>query len=324
MNQSMLFPLMDFEPNVSDSKQEIAQGLRDSPKQISCRFFYDTLGAKLFEAICELPEYYLTRTELSIFDAALPALAQKIGPHAAILEYGSGSGIKTERFLGALQAPFVYAPVDISRSQLRLFSSQLAAKFPILRVQPICADYNQAFEPLGLLAEARRKVCFFPGSTLGNFAPNDACEMLKRMRDLVGEDGAVVLGLDLAKDSNTIQAAYNDPPGVTAAFNLNALANLNRSVGTDFNLSQFRHDAVYLPEHHRVEMRLVSQTVQTVTLDDEEFIIDQGEHLLTEYSHKYPLKMIDEMLQSAGLERTSTWQDSQEWFAVLLAEPISS
>ncbi|MCS5564859.1 MAG: L-histidine N(alpha)-methyltransferase [Methylococcales bacterium] len=308
--------LMNLEPAVDDLTREVVQSLQETPRRLSCRFFYDKTGAKLFSKICDLKEYYLTRTELQIMNEYLGDIGHCIGPEAAIIEFGSGSGQKTELLLESLERPWCYAPVDISREQLIEMAERMSVRFPDLWIQPVCADYNAPFNLDRVVEADARRIVYFPGSTIGNLAPEQTVAMLGRMKGLVGDRGAILLGLDLAKSREIIEPAYNDSEDLTAAFNLNALRHVNRVTGTNFNISAFEHRAIYRPEHYRVEMHLISSANQRVRINGQSIRFEKGEHIVTEYSHKYPLEVFDRLLTSVGLRRVQTWFDRNRWFSL--------
>jgi L-histidine Nalpha-methyltransferase len=235
---------------------EVADGLRLSPPKLSPKFFYDERGARLFDEITRLDAYYPTRTELAILRAHLPAIATRISRRARIVEFGSGSGLKTRALLRALEQPAEYVAVDIAERQLRDFAASLRREFPALHVRPVCADYTQHWTLPGAGVTGERTVAFFPGSTIGNFEERDALAFLRRAHHLVGAGGGLLIGADLHKDTATLELAYNDPEGVTADFNLNVLTRLNRDCGTDFDVDAFSHLATYDRARRRIESRL--------------------------------------------------------------------
>jgi dimethylhistidine N-methyltransferase len=318
--------LYDLEPTPDRLCDDVVAGLARSPKKLPPKYFYDETGARLFERITQLDSYYLTRTEISILSRHAPAIAERVGPDVRLVEFGSGSGEKTWIILRHLRSPAAYVPVDISRAQLIDFALQVAAAFPSLRVAPVCADYTTAFPlPHEVSDDGGRTVAFFPGSTIGNFEPCEAEEFLRRVRRLVGADGAFLLGLDLRKDVQVIENAYDDPEGVTARFNLNLLERINRECGTDFDLAKFRHQAVYDPVAGRIEMRLVSEVDQEVHLEGERagsqpshVPFSAGEHIITEYSHKYDPDEFDAVAARTGWSVIESWSDPRKWFAVML------
>jgi L-histidine Nalpha-methyltransferase len=302
--------------------ERVLAGLRESPKRIEPIWFYDPRGSALFERICTAPEYYLTRTEIGITRADAPEIAAALGPRVVLIEPGSGASLKTRLLLEALRAPRAYVPVDISRDQLMATTRRLRDDFPSLPVQPVCADFTEAFAlPTAALHGEARRIVYFPGSTLGNFARPAAIDLLRRMRVLAGTRGAVLLGVDRVKDAAVLERAYNDAAGLTAAFNLNALHHLNRELGADFDPTAFAHRAPWVPDQSRIEMHLVANRELGFSVGGERFEMERGEHLLTEYSHKYTLGEVADLARSAGLAVRRTWSDPQDWFSVLLLEP---
>lgn len=299
----------------------VLDGLRKSPKELSPVWFYDELGSFLFDSICDLPEYYLTRTEQGIMQMHAAEMAQYIGPDVALIEFGSGTSVKTRLLLDQLEQPAAYVAVDISREQLLDAAGLLARDYPALRVIPVCADFTQPIELPKQIAAAQRRVVYFPGSTLGNFMPDQARQLLASMRNIIGRDGAVLIGIDLKKDPQTLQRAYDDPVGVTAEFNLNALRHINRELGANFDLDAFDHRAIWLEDKSRIEMHLVSTRDQVVDLAGEQVSIRRGEHLRTECCHKYTLDGFAELAASAHLAVTRVWTDAEKKFSVQLLEP---
>ena len=299
----------------------VLEGMRKHPRQLSPVWFYDELGSFLFDSICELPEYYLTRTELQIMRQHAADMAHHIGPDAAIIEFGSGTSMKTRELLTQLESPSAYVPVDIARDHLLDAASAIARDYSSLRVIPICADVTRPFDLPVHVSTARRRVVYFPGSTLGNFDQEDARALLQRMRQIIGKNGAVLIGIDLKKDPRVLERAYNDHAGVTAEFNVNALRHLNRELGTDFDLEAFEHLAVWVENQSRVEMHLVSKRDQDVHVGDETVHIEKGEHLTTEFCHKYTLESFADLAAAAGLSVSRVWMDPAKQFSVQLLEP---
>jgi dimethylhistidine N-methyltransferase len=307
--------LVDFHPPRADMRVDVLAGLSRAQKELSPKYFYDERGSHLFEDITRLPEYYLTRTENRIMEAFLPEMAQRIGPGAAVVEFGSGTGEKIRRLLKHLYRPVACVPVEISRNHLLASAQSLAEDHPALQVIAVCADFTRPFE-LPPISGAQRNLVFFPGSTIGNFAPEEAVSLLKVMRQVAGNNGALLIGADLVKETATLEAAYNDSQGVTAAFNLNLLRRINRELGADFDLDTFEHQAVYNAPAGRIEMYLVSRRAQEVHIDGHRFGFSKGEHILTEYSHKYELEGFAEMVTSAGFKVEQVWTDPKQQFSV--------
>jgi L-histidine Nalpha-methyltransferase len=297
------------------------EGLRKSPKELSPVWFYDEEGSCLFDSICELPEYYLTRTEMQIMTAHADEMAQLIGPQAALIEFGSGSSDKTRLLLDRLPSLACYIPIDISRDYLFEAAGLLARDYPALRVSPVCADFTQPFDLPVHVAAAHRRIVYFPGSTLGNFDTEAAQRLLATMRTIIGRKGAVLIGIDLRKDPRVLQRAYNDAAGVTAEFNLNALRHINRELGADFDVDAFEHSALWIENMSRIEMHLISKRDQEVHLGDETVTIERGEHLRTECCHKYTLEGFAELAANADLAVTHVWTDPEQKFSVQMLEP---
>ena len=311
-------------PSKTDALTDgVLEGMRKHPRQLSPVWFYDELGSFLFDNICELPEYYLTRTELQIMRQHAPDMAHHIGPDAALIEFGSGTSTKTRELLNHLEKPAAYVPVDISRDHLLEAASAIARDYSTLRVIPLCADFSRNFDLPVAVSAARRRVVYFPGSTLGNFDQDHARSLLQRMRHIIGTNGAVLIGIDLKKDPRILERAYNDRAGVTAEFNVNALRHINRELGTDFDLDAFEHLAVWVEDQSRIEMHLVSKRDQVVHVGDENVSIEKGEHLTTEFCHKYTLESFADLAATAGLSVTRVWMDPEKQFSVQLLEPRS-
>jgi len=302
--------------------EEVIAGLREQPPRISPIWFYDQRGSALFERICELPEYYPTRTELAIMREHAASMAAMLGPQAAVIEPGSGASLKTRLLLDALERPAAYLPVDISREHLLAAARGLRRDYPGLKVEPVCADFTRAFTlPGAALRGARRRVVYFPGSTIGNFARDEAIALLRRLGALAGRGGAMLLGIDRVKPAAILEPAYDDAEGITARFNLNALVHLNRELGADFDPEAFEHRAPWVAAHGRIEMHLVARRDLRFSIGGESFALARGEYLLTEYSHKYTLEDAAAKAQAAGLRVRRVWSDARDWFSVLLLEP---
>ncbi len=297
-------------------------GLWAQHKTLPPALFYDAIGAQLFEDICQLPEYYPTRTELGILQRHASALAAHVGPNAALVEYGSGAGVKVRLLLDQLQSPVAYVPVDVSRQQLVQVAAERAAQYPTLRIMPVCADYTQPLE-LPVVPGATRRVAFFPGSTIGNFHPTEAAAFLRRIRHTVGNDGGLILGVDRRKDPGILHAAYNDSAGVTAAFNLNALTHLNRDLDGTFDIASFRHVAFFNEEASRIEMHLESLHTQRVQLAGQIFDFEAGETILTECSYKYDEPRLTALVEGSGFTIDTLYTDSQDWFWIAWLRPTT-
>jgi dimethylhistidine N-methyltransferase len=295
---------------------DVVHGLWRPQKQIPCKYFYDEIGSTLFDRICELDEYYLTRTELAILRAHAPEMAEAIGEDCELIEFGSGSGTKTRLLLEHLRSPRAYMPIDVARQSIEESPLALAADFPGLRVLPVHADFTGSLSLPGTGLPRARRVVYFPGSTIGNFSPRAAVRLLRAIARLAGNGGGLLIGFDLEKDESIVWPAYNDSRGVTAAFNLNLLARVNRELDGDFDLDAFVHRASYVREQERVEMHLVSQRAQLVQIAGLEFGFDEQETIHTECSYKYSPERIERMTSRAGFRMVSQWLDQERYFAV--------
>jgi dimethylhistidine N-methyltransferase len=308
--------LLDASPAKLSFLEETVAGLSQSPRKLPCKFFYDERGARLFQEICELPEYYITRTELQILRLQGAAMAATLGPQIELIGLGTGAGTKTRILLEELSEPVVYVPIDISKEQLQRSTERFREIFPGLQILPVCADYLERFELPLPRKPSSRSVVYFPGSTIGNFEPDAAAEFLLRLVDLCGDGGGLLIGVDLQKDRQVIEAAYNDKQGVTAEFNLNLLARANRELGADFDLARWRHRAIYDPTEGRIEMYVISETNQTVRIDDRKFDFAAGERILTEYSYKYTPAGFAALARKAGFQFEKMWSDDTRLFGV--------
>ncbi|HEV7165194.1 MAG: L-histidine N(alpha)-methyltransferase [Gammaproteobacteria bacterium] len=321
ISQALSVTLHDYHPRGDAMREEVLEGLRESQKTLPCKYFYDEQGSRLFDAICELPEYYLTRTELGIMETHVAEMAAALGSQVLLVEPGSGSSLKTRMLLDHLQKPVAYVPVDISREHLVDAADRLNRLYPDLEVLPVCADFNQAFEVPAPRRSPRQSAVYFPGSTLGNFGPTDAVHLLDHMRRLAGLGGALLLGVDLRKDKDVLQRAYDDAAGVTAAFNLNILERINRELDGGFDLTRFHHRAVYNEAEGCIEMHLVSVGRQVVPVAGESFGFHDGEHILSERSYKYSLEGLTALALRAGLMLEQQWLDDRRYFCVAHLRP---
>ena len=316
-NQSQV-RFSDYHPKPSDFFAEVIDGLSRQPKSIPPKFFYDAKGSQLFDAICELPEYYPTRTETQILKQNAEEIASTVGENSFIIEPGSGSGHKIRLLLDALK-PHVYMPMDISKEHLLNAAKELAADFPWLEVHAACADFTTELtipEP----NQHEHKIAFFPGSSIGNFEPVDAVGFLRHLGDIVGKGGGLLIGVDLKKDSSVLSAAYNDASGVTAQFNKNLLTRINRELDADFQLNNFEHKAFYNEDKGRVEMHLVSNCPQAVKVDDSMFNFDEGETIHTENSYKYTVAEFEALASTAGYKLIKVWIDANSLFSLQFYE----
>lgn len=307
--------------------EDVLRGLLASPKSLSPTFFYDERGSQLFDEICELPEYYITRTETQILERYAAEIAACIGPDALLVELGSGASTKTRLLLDQLPDLAAYVPVDISRSHLVQAAHRISDAYPGLEVLPACADFTRPFTLPRSRRTPSRAVVFFPGSTIGNFDPPAAIELMKLMRAMVtprfgsaSASGGLVIGFDLRKDPAVLERAYDDAAGVTAEFNLNVLRRLNRDVGASFDLTAFRHQALWVPEVSRIEMRLISTRRQTVEIAGELVSFEANEPIITEHCHKYSPESFARQAAAAGWIARQTWADPKDYFNVQYLE----
>jgi dimethylhistidine N-methyltransferase len=295
-------------------RKDVLEGLARPQKALPPKYFYDGAGSRLFERICRLREYYPTRTELSITRKNLRDIARFAGKGCALLEYGSGESLKTRLLLRALE-PSVYMPVDIAAPALHAAAKRLRREFPRLGIVAIVADFSHPLAVPAYRGSARR-VVYFPGSTIGNLTHEEAQGFLKMTRAQVGPRGAMLVGVDLKKDANILHAAYNDARGVTAAFNLNLLARINRELGADFQLTRFAHYAFYDPAAGRIEMHLVAREAHAVNIGNYRFFFERGESIHTENSYKYALPEFERLAANAGFAAARLWTDARRWFGV--------
>jgi len=306
----------DFKPGLDSFLAEVLIGLRKPQKELPSKYFYDERGSQLFERICELKEYYITRTEASIMQAHIEEMAALIGPRVLVIEHGCGNCEKVRFLIDHLHDPVAFIPVDISQEQLLRVARELDSVYPQLQVLPICADYTSSFELPTPKQESKRTVVYFPGSTISNFDPIPAKHFLEHIASLCGSGGALLIGLDLKKDPAMLHCAYNDSEGLTAAFNLNLLERINRELDCDFQLDGFEHYAFYNPRESRIEMHLVSSQDQVIHLDGKTISFARGESIWTENSYKYNLDEFEQMAAAAGLRVERVWVDEQQWFSV--------
>ena len=315
--ESRLEELQNLEPSLDEFRTDVIDGLSGSQKTLPCKFLYDERGSQIFDDICDLPEYYPTRTERRILERHARDIAELAGPKVRLVEFGSGAGTKIRLLLRALERPAAYLPVEISREYMIAATEDLAKSFPDLTIAPVCADYTQPFT-LPDLPEAPHNTTlgFFPGSTIGNFTRAEAVDFLKVTRNLMGVGAVMIVGVDLVKDLDVLRAAYNDAAGVTAAFNLNLLRRINRELGGTFDLSAFRHEARWNGDLERIEMHLVSLRDQEVAVGARKFRFREGETIHTESSHKYRLEGFQKLADEAGYDAIKVWTDEKKLFSV--------
>ncbi len=306
----------DFKPGLERFLAEVLIGLRKPQKELPSKYFYDERGSKLFERICELKEYYITRIEASIMQAHIEEIVELIGPQVLVIEHGCGNCEKVRFLMDHLHDPVAFIPIDISMEQLLQVSRELDSIYPQLQVLPVCADYTGNFELPIPKRESKRTVVYFPGSTISNFDPIPVEHFLEHVANLCRSNGALLIGVDLKKDPAVLHDAYNDGEGLTAAFNLNLLERINRELGCDFQLDAFEHYAFYNPRESRVEMHLISQKNQVVHINGETISFIKGESIWTESSYKYNLDEFKRMAAVAGFRVERVWIDERQWFSV--------
>ncbi len=306
--------LLDYEPKTDDLMAEVIHGLNQEPKLLPCKFFYDQRGSRLFDQICELPEYYPTRTEQAIMTEHIDEICAALGPDVLLIELGSGSSLKTQTLLDHLDDPVGYVPIDISREHLLTSARRINRRYRELQVMPVCADYHQDFDLPTPDREPRRRVVYFPGSTIGNFHRPDVRRFLRRIARLIGPEGVLLIGVDLRKSPEVLIPAYDDAQGVTAAFNLNLLQRINRETDADFDLAAYRHEARWNSSESRIEMHLVARSNQTVTIGRRMFTLGAGESIRTECSYKHTLTGFAELADDFTVE--SVWTDDGDRFSV--------
>lgn len=308
--------VIDVRPDTDSLQAEILRGLQQPVKTLPTKLLYDQRGSELFDEITELDEYYPTRTETAIMQRYIDEIVWQIGPQAMLIEYGSGSSTKTRILLNCLRELAAYVPIDISVEHLALAANQIRTLYPSLEVLPVTADYMRTIELPVSLVSPKRRVVYFPGSTIGNFQPDEALAFLQRVAAICHPNGGLLIGVDLKKDPVILHRAYNDSLGVTAEFNLNMLTHLNREFDTDFQLDQFRHYAYYNAPKGRIEMHLVNLVEQEIQWQDEEIHFRQGESIWTESSYKYTLAEFDALITKAGFTTVKTWTDDEQLFSV--------
>jgi dimethylhistidine N-methyltransferase len=312
----------DFAPEPESFRDCVIAGLSQRQKEIPCRFLYDERGSELFEAICETPEYYPTRTETGILAECAHEIAALVGPQCQLVEFGSGSSRKVRLLLSAFDKPSSYVAIEISREALQQAADDVAALFPQIDVRAVCADY---MEPLDLaeIPEPKhgRRLGFFPGSTIGNLDRPGAVQFLRRCREVVGPKGAMLVGVDLKKDARLLHSAYNDAAGVTASFTMNLLTRMNRELDADFDLTKFMHDASYNPVEGKVEICIRSLAEQNVTVAGQRFHFRRGEGIHTEDSCKYSVEEFQALASRAGFAPCRVWTDPSQLFSIHLLTP---
>jgi len=301
-------------------RAELSAGLLAASAYASPKYFYDALGSKLFAAICELPEYYLSRTEASIFDAYLGEIAEAVGVGGTLIDLGAGNCAKAARLFPALQ-PAQYVPVDISVDFLRDAVGDLQQRFPHIQMTGLGLDFSSALQ-LPDRVQRDRRTFFYPGSSIGNFTPDEAVDFFRRLHAACEDDGGLLIGVDLVKATEILDAAYNDALGVTASFNLNLLLHLNRLLGADFDIAGWRHVSFFNTAQSRIEMYLEARHAVTVQWQGGERRFQKGERIHTENSYKYTPEDFVQLLQQAGFKVTRSWNDANDWFLVCHARAM--
>ncbi len=316
---SSTLPLLDLHPRQADFLSDARDGLNAKPKRLSPMYFYDARGSQLFDQICELSEYYPTRTEMAILRRYKSEISLALGGNTCLVELGSGSSLKTSILLDSARALHSYVPIDISKEHLSAAANRIALQHPNLRVLPVCADFLGELRLPSEAEAATRKYVWFPGSTVGNLNRGARRQLLRRIVQLCQpQGGGLLIGIDLQKGTDVLESAYNDARGVTAAFNLNLLDRMNRELGANFDVENFNHKAFYNEREERIEMHLESTERQVVSLGKERFAFEAGETVCTEYSYKFTVDGFAAEADTAGLSLLKVWTDPDELFAVLL------
>jgi len=299
-------------------RADVIAGLSAEPRSIPCKYLYDARGSGLFERICETPEYYVTRADLALHEACTDEMASMIGPDAHIIELGAGAGIKTRHFLASLASPRAYTPIEISAAALTRSTRNLEATFPGLEIRPIRADYTRPIENnnLALDPPAKRRIVYFPGSTISNFEHDEAIGFLQRLGRIAGPEGATLIGVDLIKPAERLIAAYDDAAGITAAFNSNLLERLRRELDATIDTEAFVHEARWNETLQRIEMHLVARYPTTIVIGEHEFAFANNESIHTESSHKYSVDSFRNLAERAGLRSEKVWFDPDGLFSM--------
>ena len=316
IGDSLAAPQQTSATESPDFLADVIAGLSSNPPTLPCKYFYDERGAALFQKICELPEYYVTRTEIDILDRNRAEIASQLGPNIELIGLGTGAGTKTRILIEALERPAVYIPVDISEKQLRESTVLFQKIFPDLEILPVCADYLQAVVLPSPRHKSARNIVYFPGSTIGNFEPEEAIGFLRRVANVCRGNGGLLIGVDLKKDEQVLEAAYNDRAGVTAQFDLNLMERINRELGADFDLDQWRHRAIYNSEAGRIEMYLISEIDQFVHVNEHKFHFRRSDKIITEFSYKYAPKEFAALAGKAGFNFVRMWTDDACLFGI--------
>lgn len=319
--------LADYGLEIEHFREDLLAGLGKTQKEIPCKYLYDAEGSQIFDRICEVKDYYPTRTETRIKQRYAEQIAEAIGPRALTVEPGSGNGDKAIRLLETLHDPVAYVPLEISKEHMMDAAERINARFPSVEVLPVCADFTGEYhipEPSG---DFNNVLIYFPGSTIGNFTPEGRNALLRsfaeHLRELGEHPGYLLIGFDLIKDTGVLERAYNDSEGVTAEFNMNLLRRANRELGADFDLARFEHKSVWNSDRERIEMHLVSKADQDVRVADRTIHFDAGETIHTENSHKFSVDGFADLARRAGLEIERVWTDDDDLFAVALFRAVT-
>ena len=306
----------DLAPQVADFHKDVIEGLSKRPRSIPPKYFYDKRGSELFDAICDLPEYYPTRTENSLLRYYAKEIAERIGPDCILVELGSGASEKVRLLFDSLK-PTGYMGVDISKEFLLQATGKLALDYPWLEVHAVCADFSQVLQ-IPKHYEEQQHIAFYPGSSIGNFDPEDAVIFMEQIAEMVGVNGKLLIGVDMKKDSTILNAAYNDAAGITAGFNLNLLDRMGAELGAEIERGAFAHEAFYNESDGRIEMHLVSTKNTRITIDNKPFAFSWGDSIHTENSYKYSLDEFQALAERAGFKVEQVWTDRKDLFSVQL------
>ena len=310
------YVLYDYHPPSDNFKEDVLEGLNSSPRSIPPKYFYDQQGSRLFDQITRLHDYYPTRCELEIFKTYAADILKHIGADCIFIEPGAGNGDKARKLLKILH-PSVYVPIDISRHHLINAAKKLAQDYPGIKFSAVCSDFTGDLHLPDDLPKGKR-VMFFPGSSIGNFHPDEAVAYLTKLATHAGERGQLLIGVDLKKDEKILQRAYDDCEGVTEKFNLNLLARMNNELSSDFDLNTWQHLALYNQVYSRIEMHLLSLCPQLVAIEDEEFYFDENDTIHTENSYKYSVDEFQALADKAGFKNKKVWLDEKKYFSVHL------
>ena len=315
---------VDIQPKTQiEFYEAVLEGLSLSQKTISPKFFYDERGSEIFDKICDTPEYYVTRTEIALLNNIQEELYTLVEPESAVVEYGCGSSIKIKALLSALPQPSHYIAIDISKTHLISTAKEIASNYNNISVAAICADFMEPINwPERASFESLKRLAFFPGSTIGNLNPSEACQFLKHVRHLVGDEGSFLIGVDMKKDAEIFNRAYNDKEGHTADFNLNLLHRMKKELDADINISEFSHKAFYNEKLGRVEMHLISDTKQGIKINNLEFSFEKDESIHTECSYKYSVMEFSELAKKSGFSVLKNWSDKRNYFGIYLLKAI--